>query len=208
MVAPPPIPQALALLHAHTFTAYPLGCAAALASLTVLQSPDLNPNICTRSKSPTSDAAPPPSASPSSSPPAAAASHPAYIGPMDGALTPLWDAGALDRISRRPAVERVVAIGTVLAVELKKRPIDVAEQQWERTLEGGNCDGAGHEVSGSAGAYLSGSEARVMTSLRSRGVFTRPLGPTVYMLVTPTTEKEQRARLMAAMEAALDEQQG
>ncbi|WIA41460.1 hypothetical protein OEZ86_005037 [Tetradesmus obliquus] len=36
-----------ALLHGHSYTAYPLGCAAALASLAILQDPKLNPNLCT-----------------------------------------------------------------------------------------------------------------------------------------------------------------
>jgi hypothetical protein len=42
----PSLPQLTALLHGHSYTAYPIGCAAAAASLRLLGSPQSNANLC------------------------------------------------------------------------------------------------------------------------------------------------------------------
>lgn len=141
--------QVEALLHGHSYTAYPLGCAAALASLQLLRDPSTNPNM-----------------------------------QPHGWLGAQWDYAAVAELSRHPLAARVVALGSVLALELK----------------------GSQEAAGAAG-YVSAAAATaaVVRGLRARGVFARPLGGVVYMMVTPTTEVATCERLHAALAGALDE---
>lgn len=70
--------------------------------------------------------------------------------------------------------------GTVLAVELQPAP-------------------------GGQRGYASSGAATVAARLRARGVFARPLGNVAYLMVTPTTRPAIAARLLAALERALNE---
>lgn len=70
-----------------------------------------------------------------------------------------------------------VVLGTVIAVEL-------------RTEDGGG--------------YASGASARVAKELRSRNVFVRPLGSTVYLMVTPTTSPITADRLLQTLVSVLE----
>lgn len=81
-------------------------------------------------------------------------------------------------LSRHPSVRSVVSLGTVLAVQLQ--PQD-----------------------GTTG-YGSNAAAAVVRRLRSKGVFGRPLGDVVYLMVTPMTARSQCASLLDALAAALD----
>ncbi|KAK9827365.1 hypothetical protein WJX81_001995 [Elliptochloris bilobata] len=74
----------------------------------------------------------------------------------------------------------MVAIGTVLAVELTPPP-------------------------GGQRGYAASGAAAVAARLRAAGVFARPLGNVAYLMVTPTTRPMVAARLLAALERALDE---
>jgi dethiobiotin synthetase/adenosylmethionine--8-amino-7-oxononanoate aminotransferase len=100
--------QVEALLHGHSYTAYPVGCAAAMASLSLLQSTDLNPNLC-RPDIPGRCRKQAASSSSSSS---GCCSQPC------GELLPMWDELAAAIISHHPRVAGVVVLGSVLAVEL------------------------------------------------------------------------------------------
>jgi len=122
-----------------------------------------------------------------------------------GELLPFWDATAVDRISRHPAVEGVVAIGTVLAVELRQRAQQTGSGS-SSSSGGGNCDGGARTAAdgSSTGGYLASGSAAVVAALRAQGVFARPLGSTVYIMVTPTTEAATCRRLMSALESALE----
>lgn len=93
-----------------------------------------------------------------------------------GRLRPLWDAAAVARLSHHPAVERVVAIGTVLAVDLK--------------AQGG-------------GGYSSSASQGLVRDLRARGLFARPLGSVVYVMVPPTSAPQTCAWLLRQLEEAL-----
>eukprot|EP00892_Ulva_mutabilis_P009792 jgi/Ulvmu1/7185/UM034_0094.1 len=88
----------------------------------------------------------------------------------DGTLRPLWPGGAVAGLSHHAAVERVVALGTVLAVELKV-------PEGER-------------------GYASGAARRVAQQLKRVGVYARPLGNVAYLMCTPTTAPEEAAELL------------
>ena len=80
-------------------------------------------------------------------------------------------------MSHSPAVQRVVPLGTVLAVELK--------------------------VPEGAGGYASGAARAVATRMRRMGVYARPLGNVAYVMCTPTTSKGDAQWLMHQLEACL-----
>ena len=92
-----------------------------------------------------------------------------------------WDEGRAAELSRHPAVRRAMVLGTVLAVELRS--------------------------SGGGGGYGGGgaAPAAVVARLRAAGVYARPLGPVVYLMVTPMTRPETCSRLLGQLEAALHE---
>jgi len=97
----------------------------------------------------------------------------------DGTLSALWPDAAVSTLSHHAAVERVVALGTVLAVELK-----VAE--------------------GERG-YASGAARRVAQRLRRVGVYARPLGNVAYLMCTPTTTPGEAAALLERLRGCLQE---
>lgn len=149
--------KAFALLHGHSYTAHPIGCAAAVRSLDVLSNPTTNPNTCTPSTS--------------------SASRCSCTAPC-GKLKPLWDEPRITTdISTLPAVSRVVVLGTVLAVEL--HPTDAAT------------------------GYHSNTAAAVVAQFRERGVYSRPLGNVVYVMVTPMSDKGQCDELLDVLESVL-----
>jgi dethiobiotin synthetase/adenosylmethionine--8-amino-7-oxononanoate aminotransferase len=83
-----------ALLHGHSYTAYPIGCAAAVTSLDLLTSSDHNTNLCTPSKCKCDCSQP------------------------CGRLLEIWDDKEATSLSNHPLVSRAAVIGTVLALEL------------------------------------------------------------------------------------------
>lgn len=155
----PHSPQLFALLHGHSYTAYPVGCAATAAALALLHSPDTNPNLCSPCRCPNTPRCDQPC----------------------GRLLPMWDDQAVSELSHHPLVSRVVAIGTVLAVELRT---------------GGGSGGGG---------YASVGAVEVVRRLKDEHrIYARPLGPVVYVMVTPTTARETCGWLAGALKAVLD----
>ncbi len=96
-------PQLQALLHGHSYTAFPVGCASTVAAIDILTSPGLNPNLC--SPAPGAAGAPPTCA-------AAAAGGPACGGPC-GRLVEMWRREDVAALAEHPLVAHVVALGTV-----------------------------------------------------------------------------------------------
>jgi dethiobiotin synthetase/adenosylmethionine--8-amino-7-oxononanoate aminotransferase len=182
---------ARALLHGHSYTAYPAGCAAALASLHVLRSPGLNPNVC----------APP--AQPQLTPPLEGQGGTCQRGGGCSCLAPcgrlldLWSEADACELSRHRLVRRVVAIGTVLAVEVR----GVAELE----AQAGNAGGS--SPCPPSPSYTSGrsASAAVVEAMRARGFAARPLGPVVYVVATPTAPRDACARAVGELRAALDD---
>ncbi|EFN56014.1 hypothetical protein CHLNCDRAFT_145418 [Chlorella variabilis] len=151
-----------ALLHGHSYTAHPVGCAAGVASLQLYRDPSLNPNWCTPG-------------APGRCQNQEEGGGGGCQGPC-GRMLPLWDEAAVAALSSHPGVAAVVPLGTVLAVQLQAE------------------DGGG---------YASGAAAAVVARLRRRGVYGRPLGDVVYLMVTPMTERRQCDALLAKLAAAL-----
>ena len=73
----------------------------------------------------------------------------------------------------------VPGVGTVLVAEMKPE----------------SGQGAGYTATGAKDVAL---------SLRKTGVYARPLGNVVYLMVTPTTNRQQCAHLMHKLFSALD----
>ena len=165
-----------ALLHGHSYTAHPIGCAAGVAALRLYRDPRLNPNWCTPDAPGRCRRAPQGTGSAGSS---GSGGAPACCdGPCDR-LLPLWDEAAVAALSAHPRVRGLISLGTVLAVRL--RADDGAE------------------------GYASNAAAGVVARLRQRGVYARPLGDVVYLMVTPMTDPATCSTLLAALAAALDE---
>ncbi|CAD7699109.1 unnamed protein product [Ostreobium quekettii] len=91
--------KAEALLHGHSFTAHPIGCAAACAAISMYTDPSLNPNL-QRAPASVEMTAPPTTKA-------------------EAKLMPLWDSKAVRELSSNAKVDGITAIGTLLAVELK-----------------------------------------------------------------------------------------
>jgi adenosylmethionine-8-amino-7-oxononanoate aminotransferase len=97
----------------------------------------------------------------------------------DGTLRELWPQEGITSMSHNPAVERVVPLGTVLAVEMK--------------------------VPEGAGGYASDTARAVASRMRRMGAYTRPLGNVAYVMCTPTTSEGDAHWLMHQLEACLME---
>ena len=198
--------KAGALLHGHSYSAHAVGCAAACESLAMLSDPRLNPSVCSpprpssaRSSSSSSPRSPCPSPSSSSSSRCVSDPECAAGGRGCGRLLPLWDQGLLERIAGHGRVRRAHAIGTVLAVELRDEP-----RRGEIEGKGG---GKGGEKPGEKqkGNYTATASALVAASLRRRGVYARPLGDVVYLMITPVSAVGVGAGLQRVLLEALDE---
>ncbi|KAL4451869.1 hypothetical protein ABPG75_007531 [Micractinium tetrahymenae] len=168
-----------ALLHGHSYTAHPIGCAAGTAALQLYRDPALNPNLCTPEepgRCRQQAAAQQHGGGLGSSGSGSSDGACACAGPC-GSLLPLWDSKAVAALSSHPAVRGVVPLGTVLAVQLRAD------------------DSSG---------YASNAAAAVVRRLRGMGVYGRPLGDVVYLMVSPMTERAQCDALLAKLAAALD----
>lgn len=99
--------------------------------------------------------------------------------PISGSLTPLWDDDLVIELSNHWKLQGVVAIGTVFAATLKPDE---------------------EEVTG----YRSNRAREVTRRLRLRGVFARPLGDVVYLMVGVTTPRSVCTRLLTILKQELD----
>ena len=93
-----------ALLHGHSYTAYPIGCAVAAQALKVYTDETMNPNL------------------PSSSSSSSSSSSTHYSSSTKSKsirLNEFWDETILKRLSALDSVERIISIGCVFAMELK-----------------------------------------------------------------------------------------
>jgi len=175
--------QVEALLHGHSYTAYPVGCAAALASLAILQNPDLNPNLCTP--------AVPGRCRKHTAPPAGGSNTSSNAGSCScaepcGELLLQWDESLVTELSHLPRVAGAVVLGSVVAVEL--------------------AAAAGGGVG--AGRYGSAAAVDVVSWLRERGVAARPLGPVVYLMATPTSSRATCDWLLQQLREVLQQEEG
>jgi len=90
-----------ALLHGHSYTAYPIGCAVAAQALKVYTDETMNPNLSFSSSSFTSS------------------STTTSKSRRSIRLNEFWDETTLKRLSALDSVERIISVGCVFAMELK-----------------------------------------------------------------------------------------
>ncbi|XP_015878220.3 bifunctional dethiobiotin synthetase/7,8-diamino-pelargonic acid aminotransferase, mitochondrial [Ziziphus jujuba] len=94
-------------------------------------------------------------------------------------LRELWDEKMVGEISSHPAVQRVVVLGTLCALELR--------------AEGSNA------------GYGSLYASSLLKQLREDGIFTRPLGNVIYFMCGPCTSPEVCRQLLIKLRRRLDE---
>ena len=89
--------KALALLHGHSYTAHPVGCAAGRFSLEAMGNPLSNPNVC----------------SPVNGTCVKNCDTPCNM------LIELWDQDRIESMSHLPRVKGIFSLGTVVSVQLE-----------------------------------------------------------------------------------------
>ncbi|XP_014510153.1 bifunctional dethiobiotin synthetase/7,8-diamino-pelargonic acid aminotransferase, mitochondrial isoform X1 [Vigna radiata var. radiata] len=97
-------------------------------------------------------------------------------------LRELWDDKMVRRISSHPAIQRVVTLGTLCALELK--------------------------AEGTSAGYGSLYARPLLEKLREDGIYMRPLGNVIYLLCGPCTSPEVCNQLLAKLHRQLDEFDG
>lgn len=158
--------KADALLHGHSYTAHPIGCEVAKETLTQIESMRLN-GSWTEEQSNWKRGT-----SPLKSDDGRESSHPWSF----------WDIDTVLKLSNMERVDKVMALGTVLVVELK-------------------------DMSGSGG-YSSTASVDLLHKLRNApdgpfAIHARPLGNVVYFMCSLNTPKDVRTKTEQALMAAL-----
>jgi len=93
-----------ALLHGHSYTAYPIGCAVAAQALKVYTDETMNPNLSSSSSFTSS---------------ASTTTTTTSKSRRSIRLNEFWDETTLKRLSALDSVERIISVGCVFAMELK-----------------------------------------------------------------------------------------
>ncbi|MFS7918184.1 putative dethiobiotin synthase, Adenosylmethionine--8-amino-7-oxononanoate transaminase [Helianthus anomalus] len=101
--------------------------------------------------------------------------------PGQNLLRELWDAELVRKISFHPAVQRVVSLGTLFALELKVEDNDAG--------------------------YASLSGTALLLKLREDGIYMRPLGNVVYMMCGPCTSHRVCLQMLEKLYKQLDKQE-
>jgi dethiobiotin synthetase/adenosylmethionine--8-amino-7-oxononanoate aminotransferase len=175
--------KAQGLLHGHSYTAYPVGCAVAAEAMRLYRDPEANPNLTLVERGERDarranvDGATPLATAASAEPTLSSNAFGDAFGDAfeqkpepELRLRDLWDEASARDLSMLPNVKGVTVIGCVLAVELD--------------------DGRG-------GGYNSTATKAVVNRLkRAASVQARPLGNVLYLMCAPTTSAERCAELM------------
>lgn len=99
--------------------------------------------------------------------------------PESRLLEELWDVELVSHISLLPAVHRVVALGTLCAIEI--------------LAEGSNA------------GYASTYASSLLKTLREDGIYMRPLGNVIYLMCGPCTSRDTCRRLLERVYARIQE---
>uniref|UniRef100_A0A2P2QS92 Uncharacterized protein n=1 Tax=Rhizophora mucronata TaxID=61149 RepID=A0A2P2QS92_RHIMU len=94
-------------------------------------------------------------------------------------LQELWDGKLMQLISSHPSVQRVVALGTLFALELRAQ--------------------------GPHAGYASLYARSLVQKLREDGVYLRPLGSVIYLMCGPCSSPEICKQLLTKLHAGLEE---
>ena len=161
------------LLHGHSYTAYPVGCAVAAEAMRLYKDPVSNPNI--REVVTESSAVDASRVNQATSASQASSTNPtSCTAPATLELQDLWCEDTARAMSLLPNVKGVTVIGCVLAVEID--------------------DGAG------GGGYNSSVTKEIVKRLRhTASVNARPLGNVLYLMCAPTTDVTRCASLMESV---------
>ncbi|XP_056176987.1 bifunctional dethiobiotin synthetase/7,8-diamino-pelargonic acid aminotransferase, mitochondrial isoform X2 [Syzygium oleosum] len=98
--------------------------------------------------------------------------------PQGKVLRELWDFELVTQISSHPAVQRVISLGTLFALELR--------------AEGSNA------------GYASLYSRALLQMLREDGVYLRPLGNVIYLMCGPCTPPETCSQLLVKLQRNLE----
>ncbi|XP_076919240.1 bifunctional dethiobiotin synthetase/7,8-diamino-pelargonic acid aminotransferase, mitochondrial-like [Bidens hawaiensis] len=101
------------------------------------------------------------------------------IMPGQNLLRELWDPELVKKISFHPAVQRVVSLGTLFALELKVDDHDAG--------------------------YVSLCSTSLLLKLREDGIYMRPLGNVIYMMCGPCTSDRVCLQMLEKLYTRLDE---
>ncbi|GMN52124.1 hypothetical protein TIFTF001_021281 [Ficus carica] len=162
-----------ALLHGHSYSAHAMGCTAAAKSIKWFKDPQTNSNIVSEGRSLKEmtladllcDAGVVGSPLGVSRPVGGSCGVAQKRGHLcDNRKGCLWDEELVYKISSHPAVQRVVALGTLCALELR--------------AEGSNA------------GYASTYARSLLKKLREDGIYMRPLGNVIYLMCGPCTSSE------------------
>jgi dethiobiotin synthetase/adenosylmethionine--8-amino-7-oxononanoate aminotransferase len=171
--------QMQALLHGHSYTAFPIGCAATVAALDMLTSTQYNPNICT-----------PAGNSPTCPTPDVCTTR----GSPCGRLVPMWHKDLVAQLSHHPAVAHVMCTGTVLAAQLAT--------QGSKAQHPASSTQAAGQVNYAAVHCSSVEVARRLKG--EHGIYARPLGDVIYLMVPPTASRDTCTWLLRSLLSVLD----
>ncbi|CAM9611581.1 unnamed protein product [Chrysoparadoxa australica] len=150
--------KAEALLHGHSYTAHPMGCAAGVHALKAFKDclakeVEMGDEMGMRE-----------------------GSHPASSSTAN--LTAMWGGKEVaKRVSCLPNVARAISIGTVFIVEMK-------------------ADVGGYEATAAS--------AEILSDLKKRGIYARPLGNVVYVMASPLTPPQECQRVLGILEDVLN----
>ena len=175
-----------ALLHGHSYTAHPVGCAVAnkaLEQMSKLHSSSTAWQHARSAWSSQSDDAGPDISAPVGRTAASRADVEAQAtGAVDDGVWSFFSPIFLDKLSRHELIEGCFAVGTVLAMTMKS---------------------TGGGYSSTATASL---QKRLLTTLDSTGsgIHSRVLGDVLYVMTSLVTEKEMVRRLEGSLMKALD----
>ncbi|KAI3709119.1 hypothetical protein L2E82_38878 [Cichorium intybus] len=99
--------------------------------------------------------------------------------PQQNLLRELWDTKLVEKISFNPAVQRVVSLGTLFAVELQVEDYEAG--------------------------YASLCATSLLLKLREDGIYMRPLGNVIYMMCGPCTPPQICLKMLQTLYTRLNE---
>lgn len=123
-----------------------------------------------------------------------------------GRLLPLWDEVKVKQLSCHPLVARALAVGTIVAVELVA---EEATPSGQASPTSGAPHGSATQTQQQPAYVKGGLAVEVARRLRDRHmVYCRPLGPVVYIMVPPTSDRRRCETLIEALSSVLGDLAG
>lgn len=173
-----------ALLHGHSYTAHPVGCAVANCTLELLEQLEFSPSQ-KQWQSPNSSSA---------------------AGDAAKATNwSLWDRSVVEQLSKVPSVESAMALGCVLSIKL----VNTSETQGKSLVHCRLCFSTAHSecalgYSATLGAdFLANKLRPELQENAGFDIHTRPLGDVLYVMCSLNTSRATLAKIEAGLLKAL-----